>query len=116
MKPRYVTITLLYMACIILFSLKPDTNSYHGNSKIIIKTISNLMHIPLYGLLTYLLLRCFSSLTIKTYIIAFITATLFGIANEVIQHFVPGRSMSLLDVALNTLGVIAGMRMRTWHS
>jgi VanZ family protein len=53
------------------------------------------------GLLTYL--------NKPLFIRGVILSILFGGVLEIVQHFVPGRVMSILDLAANTVGVFLGV-------
>src|SRR6478752_3820210 len=45
----------------------------------------------------------------RIYLSIFIICTLFGICIELVQHFVPGRSMSPADAIANTTGTLLGL-------
>lgn len=45
----------------------------------------------------------------RQFLFGIIAAILFGIAIEIIQHFVPGRYMSFFDILANTAGVLIGV-------
>jgi len=70
---------------------------------------NNIMHIPAYAGLVFLVLCCFRSKSLKMYIISFIFAILLGAFFEYLQSFVPGRYASMSDVLLNAIGVVVGM-------
>ena len=85
----------------------------------------SLLHIPLYGILTLLLLLSFvplkfhsthstnsansTHLTYSTYstrfLIVGVVATMVGVADEIHQAYVPGRNASVLDVFLDMIGI-----------
>ena len=85
----------------------------------------SLLHIPLYGILTLLLLLSFvplkfhsthstgsansTHLTYSTYSTRFLTvglvATIVGIADEIHQAYIPGRNASVVDVFLDIVGI-----------
>ena len=74
----------------------------------------SLLHIPLYGILTFLL--TFSTvpysthLTHSTYstrfIIAGLIAVMVAVADEIHQAYVPGRNASVYDVLLDVVGIL----------
>lgn len=71
-----------------------------------------LAHFVMYGGLGFLFawsLRTNATLT-RTGIalLSFALATLYGVLTEVIQNYVPTRTMELLDMASNTAGALAG--------
>ena len=85
----------------------------------------SLLHIPLYGILTLLLLLSFvplkfhsthstgsansTHLTYSTYstrfLIVGVVATMVGVADEIHQAYVPGRNASVVDVFLDVVGI-----------
>lgn len=105
-KFNYRFITILYMSLIVYSSLQPEV-SRHSNQ--VSRAIHNFLHIPVYALLAYFLLKCFSKTSPKTFIFAFSIAFLFGVINEMIQGHVPGRSSSVTDALLNGIGIILAL-------
>ena len=75
--------------------------------------ISNLAHIPVYALLTFLWLKSFAKAESKNSIIAFslILAGMvfFAISDEIHQSFVPGRTASFMDIGLYLIGILFGL-------
>ena len=75
-------------------------------------TIQNLLHIPMYIVLTILFLQIMQNYQIEGWkgnVLVFLGAGCFGIINEVIQIVIPGRYAGLTDIALNLIGVLAGI-------
>ena len=101
-RTGYILITLLYMMIISYLSLRPVSQGYHGS--IAQQAVFNFLHIPAYGLLFYLILRSFSSAGVGAYLFSFTIAVLFGVINEYLQSFVPGRYASVTDALLNGAG------------
>ena len=97
------------MSLILYISSQTYTSGHIGVGH---RLFNNLLHIPIYGLLAYFILKCFSKLSIKTYAISFLIATFFGIFNELYQSTVPGRIGSFIDVCLNTVGIISVLSLR----
>ncbi len=81
--------------------------------------VTELSHIPAYGLLTWLL-----AVTLQqrgwarpySLLIAVGGATVFGIAMELCQLFVPGRVVSFSDVMMNSIGVATALVLILWQS
>lgn len=75
-------------------------------------TIQNFLHIPLYGVLSFLWMR---SLIINGFkpatalVTALFVTILYGCLDEVHQTFVPGRFGGLADIYLNSIGGIIGV-------
>lgn len=70
----------------------------------------SLLHIPLYGILTILLVLSFrrnraNSINSRSLIVAALIALGVAIADEIHQAYVPGRNASTLDVFLDTIGI-----------
>ena len=111
----YYVVVIAYMAGIYYLSSLPlSANQSKGISKSTRQIITNIAHVPLYGILAFLLLRAFNRgknnlehRSLISYYLAFAIGTLFAISDEVHQSFVPGRTASLLDVLLDVLGIIA---------
>lgn len=103
-RPLYLVTTVLYLGGIFYFSSIPCV-SY--NTSLAIRIFYNLLHIPLYGGLTFLLFHIFKTQYIKllTFLSAGLVAFIIGIINEVYQSFVAGRITSLLDLLLNGIGI-----------
>ena len=70
----------------------------------------SVLHVPLYGLLTVLLLLAFASRGEKNpkirYGLAALTAVVVGILDEYNQSFIPTREASMGDILLDTFGVL----------
>jgi VanZ family protein len=80
--------------------------------------IQNLLHIPVFGLLSYLWLRAFCTAKrpfIFCWTSAFLITIVFGMVDEFHQMYVPGRYAGLLDIILNTLGAGLGITAFTFH-
>ena len=81
-----------------LFALKP--------------AIQNVLHIPLFMLLSILwlqVLQGFDLIPWQRLAIALTVSGLIGIMNEFIQILVPGRYPSIMDATFNLLGTIIGI-------
>ena len=74
----------------------------------------SLLHIPLYGILTFLLIFSFVPLkfnssnpsNLKTsFLLAALIAAIVAIADEIYQIYVPGREASVTDVLLDFVGI-----------
>jgi len=74
--------------------------------------IQNLLHIPLYGTLSFLWMRALviSGLTpVKALWTALLITFFFGCLDEVHQSFIPGRFGGLIDIYLNSIGGLIGV-------
>ena len=107
----------MYIAGIFLFADSPvvsDIAPFNPYS---------LLHIPLYGILTLLLLLSFppqrktfiiapnstnpmNSMNPMNFLVAGIIALVVAIADEIHQAYIPGRNPSVIDVILDVIGII----------
>ena len=76
--------------------------------------IDKLLHIAVYALLGALFLRAFKTLRIQhnlklVMILSILLSSLYGISDEIHQHFVPFRNADLMDVFADVLGSIIGV-------
>jgi VanZ family protein len=70
-------------------------------------------HFAGYAILAVLLLRALaggrvSGVTWRTAMLAILGSTLYGVSDELHQHFVPGRTPDIADVRADLLGASAG--------
>ena len=88
-----------------------------GPSSII---LTKLLHIPLYAGLTWCLLltatggHWYRAVSWRVYAVVGVIATACAALDEGLQAFVPGRSASLLDFVLNSLGVAGSLGIYRW--
>ena len=74
-------------------------------------TWQNLLHVPAYFILAMLwwrTLRTQKWSVAASVIAAMLVAAVYGVLDEVHQHFVPGRYLSLTDAMLNLVGALLG--------
>ena len=105
-KIFYIILTLAYIFAILYYSLQSSKGGYGGVER---EAFNNFLHIPAYAVLAYLVLHCFSSLTIKIYFLTGIIAIGYGVFIEFCQSYIPGRFSSMMDISLNTIGVILSL-------
>ena len=113
MNYKYASLALLSTLLSIYMSSIPDKSLWGGGS-LIKEIISNLAHIPAYGLLTFLWLKAFDkrkssrqALIVNTLIL--MGMLFFAISDEIHQSFVPGRTVSCMDMGLNIVGILFGL-------
>jgi len=70
--------------------------------------ISNLLHIPAYGLLFILWYRYLSNKTSRVLFYSFVITLAIGILNELYQFLIPNRYPSIMDMMLNIVGAGLG--------
>lgn len=78
-------------------------------------TLQNALHIPLYGIITWVWLRALHHVGRRAAHLglAATAALATGLLDELRQGFVPGRYASLTDMALNAAGIV--LALLVWH-
>jgi len=114
-----LAIAITYTAVLFLLSLVPMAGPTGELSLRIGLTpgVQNILHIPLYGLLAVLWLRVANGHTAhknKGILLVLSGGCVFGVANELVQAFVPGRYADLQDVLLNVVGLVMGVVFFMW--
>ena len=107
-------LTIVYASLLLVSSIIPGESKSRGLQFFINfnPTIQNLLHIPAYGLLAFLLIdisKEYQELKRRQILYVFIFGCFFGILNEIIQMAVPGRYAGITDVTLNTIGTCLGI-------
>ena len=113
LKYKYASLALLNTVLIIYASSIPD-HALLGDDSLTEQIISNLAHIPVYALLTFLWLKTFERKKIVGYLsrvnaLILIGLILFAVSDEIHQSFIPGRFASYMDVGLDFLGIFFGL-------
>jgi VanZ family protein len=100
-------LSVAYVAGIFLFADSPMVSTMAPFNPY------SLLHIPLYGILTLLLLlsiapnkrKMASPINPLNYLVAGLIAFGVAIADEIHQAYLPGRHASIMDVFLDTIGI-----------
>jgi len=97
----YWIISVLYMGLIFLFSSFPPPMELSSSP-----FADKLVHLLTYGLLASLIYfaREKSRAIFHPIFIPFLIAFLYGLSDEIHQHFVPGREANLFDALANAVG------------
>lgn len=105
MRLFFSILSIAYIAGIFLFadsSVVSDLSTFNPYS---------LLHIPLYGILTFLLALSFRLVTqlpnhlITRFLVVGFIALIVAIVDEIHQAYVPGRDASITDVLLDLVGI-----------
>jgi VanZ family protein len=112
-KVTYLLASIAITCTIVLLSSIPE-QSLPGAGTLTEQILSNLAHIPAYGVLAYAWLKSFGITVYKekfpvTMIGVLMGLVLFSISDEILQSFVPGRTPSLMDIGLDLLGICVGL-------
>jgi len=78
-----------------------------------------MLHFVAYGLMGILFYRAYQTLRLKNYrqmliFFSIVSASVYGISDEIHQYFVPGRNADLFDVVADILGAICGALFYQW--
>jgi VanZ family protein len=84
-----------------------------------VRFLDKFLHFGAYGLLGILFFRAYETLPLKKFknrliLISIVSATLYGISDEIHQYFVPSRQADLMDGVANTIGSICGVYLYYW--
>jgi VanZ family protein len=72
------------------------------------------VHVAEYAILAMLLWRALRSINFSPYLVSFAMAVLYAVSDEFHQSFVPGRTASPRDVAIDTLSTGATLVLLWW--
>ena len=111
---KKIMFLVAYMVLVLLTSLIPMDRDIEGLRFIIRMkpTIQNLLHIPMFAVLAILSLQVADGFNVsgfRKFLIVALLAVAFGIFNELVQLWIPGRYAGLLDMGLNVLGGLLGI-------
>ncbi len=112
--PIRVAASLALTGVVVLLSLLPGYPAEDDAQLLLLvatvpSPLQNAMHFVLYGLLTLLWAAAFEERYKRPILWAAILAIGIGVLLEYAQLLVPGRYSSLLDIGLNTAGVLIGI-------
>ena len=99
---------LIYILIIFIQSSYPTLDTPAGSH------LDKLLHLTAYAILGYLFARAYGASRLKNntvwvIILGILSASLYGILDEVHQYFVPMRRADMLDVGANILGSVIGV-------
>ncbi len=110
-----MVVAIGYMLLILITSVIP-AEIHSGVAlkgfRFFIPFIKNLMHVPMYAILTILwmqILKQYDRGGTKRIVLVFFLSSAFGILNELIQLAIPGRYATISDITLNTIGMVCGI-------
>ena len=101
----------LFAYCLIIF-IQSSQPSYEHLPEF--KFSDKFLHFSAYAVLGILFFRAFQTLRIKTNIrllilLSIVSASLYGVSDEIHQYFVPFRNADIMDVLANILGAACGV-------
>jgi VanZ family protein len=111
MRPLFTFLSISYIAAIFLLADSPAVSEISAFNPY------SLLHIPLYGIFTLLLILSFSKNSTNpkdsinpinriNYLIAGVIALVIAVADEIHQAYIPSRKASVSDVFLDIIGIV----------
>ncbi len=112
MRISYTILAVVSGLFIIYMSSLPD-QAYFGINRKTEQVVSNLAHIPVFALLSFLWFKAFPTAKIKIDMLSpglmiFMGLVLFAGLDEIHQYYVPGRTASFMDFGLDLMGIGIG--------
>ena len=109
-----IVATVFYMLSILITSIIPMDREITGLQPFIdlSPSIQNLLHIPMFVILSILFFQILKDSRLEEWkkgTLIFVCCGSFGLLNEIIQIFVPGRYFGIADIVLNFIGTIVGI-------
>ena len=106
------------MGLIFWLSAQPG-DAVAGQDDELWEILRNAAHIAFYAVLAVLIRRALVPAGIRSpAVTAFVVTMLYALSDELHQHFVPGRTASVFDLALDAVGALAGLavavRLARW--
>lgn len=111
--PPLAWMTLLF----VLSSIPGPTADRTGWLSWVTPPIQNLLHVPIYAVLSLLWLNALTKKTIATgqhYVMAIAISMAWATFEETYQTLIPGRYGSVSDLVLDVLGVLTGALVFYW--
>jgi VanZ family protein len=107
---------ILYALLIYLQSAKPTPEQIPS-----LPLIDKLLHFVAYGIMGILFYRAYQTLRFKDnlammMLLSVVSASVYGISDELHQHFVPFREADFMDVIADTLGALCGVALYQWRA
>jgi VanZ family protein len=120
MSPRIKQFTFYWLP-LIAYCLLIYIQSDHPSPESVpsFRFSDKLLHFVAYAVMGVLFYRAYQTLPFKNNIqlvmlLSMISASLYGISDEIHQSFVPSRDAQLLDAIADTLGAICGVCLYHW--
>ena len=85
------------------------------------KFMDKLLHFVAYGVMGILFYRAYQTLRIRNQrqwlvVLSILSASLYGVSDEIHQYFVPARHAAFSDVIADILGAVCGVWLyHVWH-
>jgi VanZ family protein len=114
--PTHLKRFVLYWLPLILYCLFIYIQSDHPSPEQIpiFPYVDKVLHVTAYGILGILFYRAYQTLRLKDNIkmlmlLSVVSASLYGISDEIHQSFVPSREAEVADVIADMIGALSGV-------
>jgi VanZ family protein len=115
MSPRFKNVTLHWLPLIAYCALIYLQSAYPAPEKLpSFILMDKMLHFLAYALMGILFYRAYLTLPYRPHrqlliVLSMVSASLYGISDEIHQHFVPSRNADMLDVVADTIGAVCGV-------
>lgn len=131
MKKLFWFMMILWMGVIFYFSHQPGNISSMQSGRVLEKMdlvtmeqvenhdsdirdlqfmIRKFAHFTIYFILGIFIILAFKSSNFNKYTVkSFIVGIIYAVSDEVHQHFIPGRDMKVLDICIDSIGILVGI-------
>lgn len=123
MQPRLKRFVFYWLPLIVYCLLIYIQSDYPSPEKLpSFKFMDKVLHFVAYGVMGILFYRAYRTLRIKNrrqilILLSIVSASLYGISDEIHQYFIPLRSADLLDATADILGAVCGVYLyQRWAS
>jgi VanZ family protein len=115
LEPRYSLLTVAYLVAIYWSSSRPDLGAPDGP---LLRLVMNLGHAPLFAGLAFCVVKSLRRVgeSSARYALAFAVVGACAALDEWHQFFVPGRSASISDLALDLAGIFGMFLILRLHT
>lgn len=109
---QFWLLPLLYLVFLFVMSSFPADSNDKISGIYLPEYIQNMLHLPLFSILTALWIKAFINRGIKihkAFVYAIAISLFYALFEELFQHFIPGRFADLQDIILDFLGCFAAV-------
>lgn len=108
---RNISFIMLFLIASLIFYFSSQTGQESSNLSSVL-WVRKLAHISEYTVLSFFVYAYFSNFQYgskRTIILTYVVSLLYAVSDELHQTFVPNRSGNLIDVGVDSIGIILGI-------